>query len=568
MNSGGIIYPDKVLSLATDFVASSLGYSFSPNEKSVIELFFSNIRDRVFFMHSLPANVGASLMSMFSRMKNPRGLRGIFVDSFLPQLLATQLREVETEFGGNEGEFTKERKIINLDAFISHSTETKSMFEELLANMGTDLDYLAKFSESRKTGRFLNTWLDKFGHNSIARMASLWICFEGISLLAAKTIEWSRPGAGYIELSTRYVNMSGRDCYPVEKELEAGWGINPSDILKSREQCFNFYHQLAGSDFDGPFPDFLRKNYGHLYQDAPKDLEAGITGETCDVLGNLLPASTLTSVGACISGESFPMLVKHLFLDDTPESLALASRVQLESSKTGANQFLHHFEPTEWDRAHWQYLGLMQWVWYYSGGKIRMIGTDLERLISEVILPVMNIRYDSWPIEICRDAHDKLPAEFEFVTVPFSGAMSFRGWRDLHRQGFCTHFRTYLTTLIGYYRYDKPAPIGLPLAFASQSGIDWNLEKELNLRSVPNSIKQYPLTLGNKVGFMISANLREWEFCNWQRTKYSVNHEVRQVFLDIEKELRKAWPGWARLSRANMTPAYVFARGSKAIPLY
>ena len=43
--------------------------------------------------------------------------------------------------------------------------------------------------------------------------------------------------------------------------------------------------------------------------------------------------------------------------------------------------------------------------------------------------------------------------------------MSFRGWRDIHRQGFCTHLRTFVTPEMGFYQYDKPAPAELAKVF-------------------------------------------------------------------------------------------------------
>ncbi|MDP3762643.1 MAG: hypothetical protein Q8Q97_01030, partial [bacterium] len=84
---------------------------------------------------------------------------------------------------------------------------------------------------------------------------------------------------------------------------------------------------------------------------------------------------------------------------------------------------------------------------------------------------------------------------------------------------------------------------------------------------MPPELAQYPLALGNLIGFEFSANLLEWEFCNWQRTKYSVNHEVRQVFLAAERALREEYHWWSEISRADTTTAYVFARTKEGVPL-
>jgi len=104
-------------------------------------------------------------------------------------------------------------------------------------------------------------------------------------------------------------------------------------------------------------------------------------------------------------------------------------------------------------------------------------------------------------------------------------------------------------------------------AFAELAVKNWKLEQLLERNGIPIVLRQYPLALGYNVGFLMSSNLRQWEFCNWQRTKWSVNHEVRQVFVAIEETLRKLYPWWQHVSRADLTPAYVFARGKKGIPI-
>ena len=314
-----------------------------------------------------------------------------------------------------------------------------------------------------------------------------------------------------------------------------------------------------------------------MYRDGPKDLESGIIGETCDVLGNFLPSSTLTSVGVLVSGEAFPELLKHLVLDATPENQALVDLALDEAGKVGANQFARHYEPTTWKKASWEYLSLNKFL-SHSGGGILRTNIVPRELTEQTLLEAFMYRdefndcstFDA-VIEklkkIPRENHDKLWNEFEGVTASCSGVMSFRGWRDLHRMGFNTHLRTFVTPRLGFYRYDKPAPDG----FEKDCQDLWNLNRkvyrEIEQLGVPSELSQYPMALGNLIGFRSGANLLQWEFCNWQRSKYSVNHEVRQIFLGMENKIRNAYPWWKEISRADTTPAYVFARGSKEIPL-
>jgi hypothetical protein len=306
-----------------------------------------------------------------------------------------------------------------------------------------------------------------------------------------------------------------------------------------------------------------------------RDLAQGVKGEVCDVLGNFLPAATLTSLGISVSGEALPGLIRHLYLDGTPENLALGELIMKEAQKTGADQFLRHLDITEWDREGWKYLPVQDFhdllhreenmlfpVPIEGNGKM----LDFRSITNESVEADLSKKVKSLT-SINRRDHDKLPRDFERVNAFGRGIMSFRGWRDVQRQGFCTHFRTYLTPLLGFYRYDKPAPE----KFFETCGNIWQQNRRtyerLKVAGVNDEVIQYAMALGNLIGFEIGGNLRQLEFCNWQRSKFTVNHEVRQVFLSIERNLRESHLWWEKISRADMTPAYVFARTKSGFPL-
>lgn len=559
------------------FVRTALPYRWTVNEIRALYPFFSNLDRRVFFMHGLPPNVGATVFAMFSRLKNLRGIRGVFVDQYVPQLCAAELCEVADEFGGDEEAFLKQRKIKTLDEFMRYSPEASDAANVFLDGMRQDPRALLMLVKSAKAKRFIEKYLG-FGHNSIGRMATMWLGFEGISLLAIKSLAWSRPGAAQIALSTRYVDFSGKDVYPIWEDL-AEFGVDEGRVRAVIARSFALYRELLDV-----FPAFLRQYWGThtAFADHPKDLEAGISGETFDVLGNLLPAATLSSAGFSVSGEALPGVVKHLLLDATPENAELAELIREESEKVGAIQFLRHDEPDEWERRNWRYLALeiFKDLCHASDGEPiavpipDQVDGDAQRMIRWLFwlegnfAPVNDL--DSALDDLLgfpRAEFDKLPRIFEALTVPFIGVMSFRGWRDLQRQSLSTHLRTHLTAKLGFYRYDKPAPPELGRAFEELAAANRELERELEAKGVPATIRQYPLALGNRVGFLMSSNLRQWEFCNWQRTKWNVNHEVRQVFLAIERALRRRYHWWERVSRADVARGYCFARGSRPVPL-
>jgi hypothetical protein len=563
--------PLRVLAKAKEFVFSPLDFYWTEAEERVLRKIFTNLDKRVFFIYNvLPSNMTAVLMAMYSRMKNPRGIRGIFVDSFLPQVLVNFFSEFEEErkkLDNSPAAFLKRRKIEKLDDFISYSPETRRIFEDFLKRIALDVDYLQLVSQTEKMRRFLNTWLDKYGHKSIARPVMFYLCLEQISILAAKSIEWTRPGAGYIELSTRYVDMSGKDVYPIEKEL-AFYGVEEEKIERVNEACFEAIREIQGDNFNGPFAVFLDANYGKLMTET--QLKQGIIGEICDVVGNLLPCSTLTSLGAGISGEALPGLLEHLLLDETPENFALAGFIIKEAEKVGASQFLKHLEISEWRKMDWSY---REANIFTKRNFLPDASYAESLLLNQFKLKKEFKGCGSFKqvIEVLKSAdrspYDKLPAEFEFLSAVFNGRMSFRSWRDLQRMGFCTHMRGYVLPYYGFYKYTKPAPWVVTNNFNKIYQLNCELALEFVKYNVPLQLRQYPMALGNIIPFTIGANFREWEFCNWQRTKPTVNHEVRQIFLGFEREFRKKYPWWKDISRADMTPAYIFARGGSNLPL-
>ena len=570
-------YPESALAHARSFVSTPV-YSFTKLEQELLAPFFTNTEKKVYLMHTLPQSIGTALLSMFSRMKNPRGLRGIFADNFMPEMLASMLKETAETFGGDGMQFLKHHNITSFDAFVAHSAETKKAWEAFRDAVRVDTTFLEELTHAEKIMRFMKRWLDAYGHNSIARMGAIWICFEQISALAAKSIEWGRPGAGYIELSTRYVDMSKRGYYPIHKEL-AAYGVDEKKVRDVMDGAFSLYTEFEGEKFTGPFPQFLRKQYGALFAGNEKDLESGVIGETCDVLGNFLPAATQTSVGVNVSGEGLQELIRHLMLDNTPENIALVDEIIVEAKKTGVDQFIRHTEATAWKQESWKYLSTAPFAGNDALAEIdAVVVMDSPAIAEEMIYRAFSrkIGYEHCIafadvvgklLETPRGEYDKLPNEFELASASFAGTITFRGWRDVQRQGFCTHLRTYVTPLLGFYRYDKQAPAALTEAFEKIHAANLALYTEMKEKGVPDELMQYPMSLGNMIGFILASNMLEIEFCNWQRSKFSVNHEVRQIFLAMEQHMRRAYPWWEKLSRANTTPAYIFARGGTGIPL-
>lgn len=554
--------PLELVETARNYCRAKVSYEFSDVEQRALRTFFTNLDRRVFGMRLLPENVVATLLSMYSRLsKDPRGIRGVFCNKFIPGLLAAQLPEFESMSTAGIEMALSQRGIKTLGQFLIESSNAAELFERFFAGYHVEEDFWTLLAHSKKAREFMKNNYDNYGHNSIARLGVLHLCFEEISALAAKSIEWTRPGAGYVELSTRYVDMSHKGCYPIEDELNF-YNAAPDLIQMANEEYFRQYQILVGENIDGKLPEYYREQYGSLYEADKKSLELGIKGESCDVAGNLLPSSVLTSVGVSVSGEAFPTLIKHLILDATSENIALAEMALEEAEILGATEFLRHYEPTHWDRAVWKYLPTNQFYHHGKKSAFALIDGNNQLTFDAMSKRLKNVMHltNFYRDQVKRGDFDKLPYIFEQESLAFYGVMSFRSWRDLHRMQLATHARTYVTPDLGFYHYDKLAPPDLKFIFKQVTGLGAQIYRDIS-KDAPKELLQYVLPMGFRVGVYFAANLRELEFCLWQRSAPSVNHEVRQCFLVMYQQVTEYMPEWASLARTDITPAYIFARG-------
>ncbi len=551
----------EMIAAAREFVRAPVSYHWTPREYLALVPFFSNVVHKVFFIERMPEAASTSLMAMYSRLKNPRGIRGNWVDSFLPSLLASLLPACENMDGKQILAWLKQNKITTLDAFCEFSPESDRLFELFIDTTLRGGVLMHRLATGERIRQFLQMWLDAFGHNSIARTGRVLFCYEDGSIIVIKILEWGRPAAGEIELSTRFVIVSSKGQYPFEREMALISRAVAELAARYRDQSMDLYRRLMGDNLDGAFPAFLRSLWAGVVPD--DSLAAGVQGESCDVLGNLIPSSTLTSVGVASSAEAFPEHIKHLLLDGPPEGVALAEFLIEEAQRIGFGGFIRHEQPTPWEIANWHYLPPSVPACLFMAPSDDYVQRVLQRVYGEGSFSRVLERVTEAP----RCVHDKLPSQFESSDANVWGVMTFRGWRDWQRMSFCSHLRGRVTPLIGFYQYPKPAPPELSEAFRRVHAMNEELYRKMGAVKFPEELAEYPMALGNLIPYHSAANLRQWEFCTWQRSSWSVNDEVRTEFLKAEHALRNQYPWWGSLSRANLTPHYVFARGKTPVIL-
>ena len=254
--------------------------SFSPEERSVLSRYFTNLEGPVFALINLPEVVKGALFSRYSR--SPKSLRRLFLDEFVDEL----------DIAGDA----------TLDATVGLKRA-----EQLYARV---------FSE--------------YGDDSVAQLGGVHVACEQASNVLTKVLERGRL-MSYLEQSTRYI--------PYDLRLDSGhyrYAREPA-ILDSpvgaryvgeMDRMFDTYGQL------------LPKIQAHLGRSSPPPAgvsprvhRQAVRAASLDALRGLLPAGSLSNVGIYGTGQSYERLLLRMRSNPLPEARRYAAMMLEELRK-------------------------------------------------------------------------------------------------------------------------------------------------------------------------------------------------------------------------------------------
>ena len=237
---------------------------FSPDERSVLERFFTNTDGPVFGLINLPEVVKGALFARYSR--SHKSLRRLFLDEF----------HNEPELG-----ITAVSNAIADDDPNVRLNRAESLYDRVFGEYGDD---------------------------SVAQLGGAHLACEQASNLLTKALEWGRIAA-YLEQSTRYIYydrpLGEHYRYHVPPEV-AGSPLE-GEYRATMDALFDQYsslvHELAPY-FESQFP--------HTEGTSNRAYNATIRAKACDAARGLLPAATTSNVGVYGSGQAYEALLIRL----------------------------------------------------------------------------------------------------------------------------------------------------------------------------------------------------------------------------------------------------------------
>jgi thymidylate synthase ThyX len=428
-----------------------------------------------------------------------------------------------------------------------------------LLNPSIQATVLAKYSRSPDSAQkiletvsqesadeFQKKWVTGYGHNSVAELASVPVCFEGVSILAAKYIEtWQR--GGYSEKSNRYQVFS-HDSFIVPPEC-------PETMRRFVKKLYRTYNELM--------PQMLTHCASLMGKD-PEDPEAlkskTVKARAFDNLRYLLPAGTGTNVAAVLNMRDARDMISSLKAHPNTEFKNIGEKMETTLEKV-CGILLRHTEPNPFLITP-KSLGsisekfdIMDPSWYvdfyklnpsfnasYETSKFESTVADLYRMGWQTFCRLMDQR----------DEHSEVPDVFKTIRFDFDVMMDYGSYRDLQRHRRCEQFAEPLTSDYGYLTPDDIIGTDMEekykLAMESINAFD---DEEIKY---DQNYLQYLVPLGYLHRSVFIMDLKELYYITELRTKPQGHVSYRRVAYEMYDLANKKLPNlmkWCRAIKPN-----------------
>lgn len=401
-------------------------------------------------------------------------------------------------------------------------------------NPSVQATILAKYSRSPDSARnvvsslsveeankFHSKWTINYGHSSVAELATIPICFEGVSMIASKFIEkFQRPG--YSEKSTRYQKFS-RDSFvnPIE---------NHSNTLR------NFVNRFYDA-YEEMLPAALNRAANLMGEDnieLPK-----VKARAYDSLRYLLPAGTGTNLAAVMNLRDVRYLVSEALGNSNPEIRRIGLEV-LRVASAECPALLSNTHPDSFEPALKGIFDVDKRNSHEAGVRLLRHDPDGERIIKNFVSKTYWMSWEAFEAHMKNRGNHKVPNVFKLIDVTFEIIMDYGAYRDLQRHRRCEQFPEYLTPFYGYSIPDdfKDTPLEAKYRALMDQVLSYDDDIVINDRD----IYQYIIPMGYHHCSIFKMDLAELYYMIELRTKEQGHISYRRIVYNMFEEVSKVYP--------------------------
>jgi thymidylate synthase ThyX len=383
--------------------------------------------------------------------------------------------------------------------------------------------------------RFQDKWVVGYGHSSVAELATIPLCFEGVSIVASKFLEsWQRPG--YSEKSTRYQAFS-RDSFVSPPGA-------PSTMKHFASRLYDAYESL------------LPKVSAIVAAKTGKDKDdRTVKARAFDNVRYLLPAGTGTNLAWVGNARDVRYMISSALGSTNPEFRAIGEAASKAVSEL-CPVFVRDAEPDSFEPTI-RSLGktspkfdYRNPSWYVDVHRPHLMPSpDLVQKSFESSLADM---YGMSWTAFCKhmDSRGKraVPRIFRTARIAFDVMMDYGAYRDLQRHRRCEQYPEPLAAGYGYLVPDDI--LGTDLEAEYRAAMDSVLAYEDETVVHDEDLMQYMIPLGYLHRSVFEMDLAELYYLSELRTQPQGHISYRRVAYGMYSEASALIPGLMRWCRA------------------
>lgn len=493
---------------------------FLPDERSVLERFFTNTDGPVFGVVNLPEVVKGALFARYSR--SHKSLRRLFLDEFHNQ--------PELGIGAMSKAVADDDPSVRLN-------KAEALYDRVFGEYGDD---------------------------SVAQLGGAHLACEQASNLLTKVLERGRIAA-YLEQSTRYIYYDRPlgDGYRYHVPPEIVGSTLETEYRGTMDALFDQYsalvHELA-PHFESRFPrtdGTSRRAYN-----------ATIRAKACDAARGLLPAATTSNVGIYGTGQAYESLLIRMQAHPLAEARAygemmltelreiIPSFVKRVDLPARGEAWAHYFSDTA---AHMKDIAAQIDIEFSDGPEVTLEDwdPDAEIKVAASALYAYSDLSDAQLLEAARNmgaeeragiiraySGDRINRRhkpgrgMERVDYRFDITCDFGSFRDLQRHRMLTLDWQRLGTKHGYSTPDVLSDIGRVTEWDSAM----ERAADLNARVMDQfgaDVAQYAVPFGYRIRFVMQMNAREAFHLLELRTARAGHPDYRRVCQEMHRLIDK-----------------------------
>ena len=407
---------------------------------------------------------------------------------------------------------------------------------------------LAKYSRSPESARtlieqtpelaakkFQERVIVNWGHNSVAELATIPVCFEGVSIVASKVLEaWPRPGCS--EKSTRMQKFT-RDqmCWP-RLCLRAEFGGFVDNLFKLYDQVLDWAIETNPTGVTGD-------NTSH------RAVQSNIEKAAFDIARCLLPAGVTTNLALVAYPRDIAQMIRVLGASKNPELQEIAAKMQQTLEGVGG-PLIRHTEPEPWYQ-NWVIQSIPQqedWVAGVPRAKATTYSTWSGEGRAQLLRRAYGMTFDEFSKAMeARPFKAEVPDLFRMYRIGYDILIDYGAMRDLQRHRRMNQYVEPLTTQYGFVvpgplqGTHLEAPFRKMMTYAGQI----ILESEL-----PADVKQYVTPMCFLHRSMYEMDFQQVYYLTELRTQPAGHISYRKIAWEMYQEASRLSPTMMQWCRA------------------